>query len=114
MEHISSWSMLTMFTHKTDESTNVTQKNTKALLQASREDGLQVNTGKTKYVVMSRHQNVGQNHNLLAAIKSLENVAKFKYFGKWVTRQDRIHEEIKSSLNSRNALNNSVQTILFS
>jgi hypothetical protein len=42
-------------------------KNTEALLQASMEVGLEVNTEKTEYMVMSRHQNVGQNHDLLIA-----------------------------------------------
>jgi hypothetical protein len=30
---------------------------------------------------VSRHQNVGQNHNLLIANKFFENVAMFKYLG---------------------------------
>jgi len=34
-------------------------KNTEALLEACKEVGLKVNTENTKYVVMSRHQNVG-------------------------------------------------------
>jgi hypothetical protein len=44
---------------------NVRGENTEALLESSREVGLDVNTEKAKYVVVSRHQNVGQNQNLL-------------------------------------------------
>jgi len=46
MEHISSWSMLIMLNHK----------NTESLLQASREVGPEVNTEKTKYMVVFCHQ----------------------------------------------------------
>jgi hypothetical protein len=37
------------------------KKNTEALLIASKEIGLEVNSEKTKYMVMSRDQNAGQN-----------------------------------------------------
>jgi hypothetical protein len=57
------------------------------LLQANREVGLEVNAEITKCTVMSDHQNAGQNDSLLTAHKSLENVARFKYFGATVTSQ---------------------------
>jgi len=56
-----------------------------------------MNTERTKYMVMSRHQNTGENHNLTTANKSFENLAKVKYMG---TTSNCIHEEIKSRLNS--------------
>jgi hypothetical protein len=46
------------------------------------------NTEKTKYMVMSRHQNAGQNHNLLTANKYTESLAKFNYLGTTATNQN--------------------------
>jgi hypothetical protein len=46
-------------------------------------------------MVVSRRQNVEQDHNLLIANKYSENVAKFMYFGTKVTNQIRVHEEVK-------------------
>jgi hypothetical protein len=39
------------------------KKNSETLNDASKEVGLEVNTDKTKYMLMYRHQNAGQNHD---------------------------------------------------
>jgi hypothetical protein len=54
-------------------------------------------------MLLSRHQNAGQNHNVKIGDRSVEYVAQFKYFGTTVTNQKLIHEEIKRRLNSGNA-----------
>jgi hypothetical protein len=56
-------------------------KNTEALLDASKEVGLEVNPEKTKYMLMSRSQKVGQKHSIKIANRSFEDVAQFKYLG---------------------------------
>jgi hypothetical protein len=50
------------------------KKNMETLIDASKEFGLEVNTEKTKYMLLSRHQNVGQIHDIKIANKSFENV----------------------------------------
>jgi hypothetical protein len=50
------------------------RKNTDALLIASKEIGLEVNAEKTKYMVMSRDQNEGQNGYIQIGNKSFETV----------------------------------------
>jgi hypothetical protein len=40
------------------------KKNTETLIDVSKKVGQEVNTEKTKYMLMSRHQNAGQNHNI--------------------------------------------------
>jgi hypothetical protein len=93
------------------ENRNATKK-TQALLDSSREAGLEGNPWKTKYMVVSHYQNVGLNHNLLVANKYFENLAKFKYLRTTITNQNCIHEEIKSRLNLGNACYHSVQNLL--
>jgi hypothetical protein len=87
------------------------RKNIEALLIASKEIGLEVNAEKTKYMIMSRDQNTGQNGYVQIGNESFETVEQFKYLGTTLTNQNSIHEEIKSRLKSRNACCHSVQNI---
>jgi len=93
------------------EKINTMKKNTEAVLEASKEVSLEVNTEKTKCVVMYHHQNIGQNHNLLIANKSFENMANVKYLRITITNQNRIHGEIKTTLNLENAYHSSDQNV---
>jgi hypothetical protein len=43
---------------------NILKKNIKVAIVANKDDGQEVNTQNTKYMLTSRHQNAGQNHNL--------------------------------------------------
>jgi hypothetical protein len=40
------------------------KKNMETLIDASKEAGLEVNREKTKYMLLSCHQNEGQNHDI--------------------------------------------------
>jgi hypothetical protein len=44
-----------------DDYIDTTKKNIRTLIDASKEVGLEVNIEKTKYMLLSCHQNAGQN-----------------------------------------------------
>jgi translation initiation factor 2 beta subunit (eIF-2beta)/eIF-5 len=90
---------------------NATNKNTGTSIDASKEIGLEVNADNTKYMLLSHHQNAGQNHDIKIANRCFEIVAHLKYLGTTVTNQNFIPEEIKRRLNSGNAWYHSVQNL---
>jgi hypothetical protein len=61
------------------ENIDTIQKNTKALLYASKEVGLEANREKTKYMLVSRCQKAGQRQSINIGNRSFESLAKFKY-----------------------------------
>jgi hypothetical protein len=65
-------------------------------------------------MLLSRHQNVGQNRDIKTANRSFENVSQFKYLGTTASNQNLIQEKIKSRLNSDNVCYHSVQNLLSS
>jgi hypothetical protein len=68
-----------------DDSINTIKENKESLLEASRNVGLEVNAGKTKYMIMPHHPNSRQNQNMRTANKLFDKVAKFKYMGTTLT-----------------------------
>ena len=80
------------------ESIHTLKENAEALVAATRETGLGVSVDKTKYMVMSRYQNAGQNHSVRIDNSTFERIEGFKYLGTTLTNQNCIAEEIKSRL----------------
>jgi hypothetical protein len=93
------------------ENIDTTQKNTEALLDAVKKVGLEENSEKTKYMLMSRKK-AGQKHSIKIVNRSFEVVAKFKYLVTTLTDQNCMQEEIKSRLNLGNACYHLVQSLL--
>ena len=53
------------------------KKNTKYLVVANKETGLEVNVHKTDYTVMSRDQDAGKSHDMKIDNSSFERVEQF-------------------------------------
>jgi hypothetical protein len=69
------------------DSVNTIKENTETLLEASSDIGLEINAEETKYMIMSRQPNSGQNQNVRIANELFENEEKFKYLGTTLTNR---------------------------
>jgi hypothetical protein len=57
------------------------KRSIETLIDATKKADLEVNAEKTKYMLLSRHQNAVQHHDIKIGNRSFENVAQFKYLG---------------------------------
>ena len=96
------------------ENLQTVRENAEIFIKASKDNGLEVNSEKTKYMITSRHQNVIQNQNIVIGNLSFENLEKFRYLGVTVTNTNDIREEIKRRINMGNACYYSLEKILSS
>ncbi|KAJ4428728.1 hypothetical protein ANN_25721 [Periplaneta americana] len=96
------------------ENPQTIRENMEILLEASRAIGLEVNPEKTKYMIMSRDQNIVRNGNIKIGDLSFEEVEKLKYLGATVTNINDTREEIKRRINMGNACYYSVEKLLSS
>jgi hypothetical protein len=57
------------------------KKNTETLMDVTKKVGLEINVDKIKYMLLSRHQNVGRNQDIKIANRLFGNVSQLKYSG---------------------------------
>ncbi|KAJ4428062.1 hypothetical protein ANN_24076 [Periplaneta americana] len=96
------------------ENTQTIRGNTEILLEASKAIGLEVNPEKTKYMIMSRDENIVRSGKIKTGDLSFEEMEKFKYLGAAVTNINDTREEIKRRINMGNACCYSVEKLLSS
>jgi len=66
-------------------SVHTVKENAEALVVATKEIGLEVNSDKMKYMVMSRDRNAGRGHSVKIDTSYIERVEEFKYLGTTIT-----------------------------
>jgi hypothetical protein len=64
------------------DSIDTIKKNTESFIDASKEIGLEIYLEETKYMLLSRHQNVGQNRDVKIADTSFEKCVTVQIWGR--------------------------------
>ena len=95
-------------------SVHAVEENTEALVIDSKENELEVNAEKRKYMAMSGDQNAGRSHGIKTDNNLCAVVEGFKYLGTTLTNRNSIQEEIRGRLKSGNPCYHSVQNLLSS
>ncbi|KAJ4425570.1 hypothetical protein ANN_27765 [Periplaneta americana] len=97
-----------------EENPQTIRGNSGILLETSKEIGVEVNPETTKYMIMSRDENIVRNENIKTGNLSFGEVEKLKYLGATVTDIDDTREEIKHRIIMGNACYYSVENLLSS
>ena len=92
------------------EDIRTTERNADVLLNAFKDIGLAVNTGKTKYIEMRRNRGIIVNALINILMKKVKT---FKYLLFLLANQNFLQEEIKCRLKAGNSCQYSVQTLVF-
>jgi hypothetical protein len=79
-------------------SLHTVKENAEALVVATKENRIEVNADKPKYMVMSWDRNAGRDDSVKINNSSTEWAEEFKYLGTTLTDQNSIQKEIKSRL----------------
>jgi len=83
MVYISFWFMVIMLIYF--EEAYAIKENAEFFVMVSKKSGLEVNVDKTKYMVMSRDQNIRRSHSVKTDNSSFEKVEELKYLGTTLT-----------------------------
>jgi hypothetical protein len=67
--------MMLAYVNLLADNIDIINKNTQILIDAGKKVGLEVNVEKTKYMLVSRDQNAGQNWEIKIGNRSFENVS---------------------------------------
>ena len=85
------------------DSREAVQINTRILLDAAKETGLEINEEKTKYMVMDRLGTSQEMGDLQVGRHTFEKVSEFRYLGTTVNDKNEIGTEINKRIHSGNA-----------
>ena len=69
------------------------RENAEIFIKTNKDICLEKNSENTKYMIISRHENVIQNQNIVIENLSFENLEKFRYLGVTVTNTNGIRED---------------------
>lgn len=92
------------------ESKSDLQSMAESLMDESKLMGLTINEGKTKYMILSRKNNI--HNNLIVRNMDFELVGNFKYLGVELNVSGNNHKEIQNRINSANKCFFGLKTIL--